>query len=264
MRLSVLIQTSPGREQHLRACLQALSQQQHRDFEVLVLDDGSTGCAAVVSAFSQILPIRHLWRPNDFSLTRSNNLGAAQAGSEFLVFISCDLLLNPLALTAYAAAFAQLPDTAVFGYFGSDKTDIRQSVLVPGREVNLRDERFAFVAGRPVCQPQMREFPQHFAWGGNWGIRKGLYQALGGMDESYTGWGHEDVEFANRILYRRGQLAFSLDVWGEHQAHPDSHDPISSARNRARIGTYWIAVHEPALIYDPASNRLREHLERSP
>lgn len=262
MRLSVLILTSPGREDNLRACLQALKQQRHQDFELIVIDDGSPQGEAVLAAeTSGWRPARYLWRPNDYCMSRSYNLGAEQVMTDHLVMLSADVLLNPLALTAYAASLMALPDTVIYGYFGSDKRDERPSCLIPGRRVNLRDERFAFGPdGGLRFQPQMRQYPQHFAWGGNWALPKALFDALGGMDEGYSGWGLEDVDFANRLLERRGRLAFSLDVWGEHQVHPLDVDEARYASNKARLGTYWIAVNEPGLIYDPASNKLREGL----
>ncbi|PKL75010.1 MAG: hypothetical protein CVV27_17565, partial [Candidatus Melainabacteria bacterium HGW-Melainabacteria-1] len=196
---------------------------------------------------------------------RSYNLGVAATRGDQLVLLSGDLLLNPLALAAYAASFAQLPDTVIYGYFGSDKNDIRPSCLIPGRTVNLRDERFAFLPdGTLQFQPQMLEFPQHFAWGGGWGLRKGLFEALGGMNEAFSGWGLEDVDFANRLLYRRGHLAFSLDVWGEHQPHALVIEPERLARNREVLGPYWIAVQEPGLIYNPSTNRLKDLLQSQP
>lgn len=260
--LSLLVLTSPGREANLVACLQALRAQHYQDFELLIADDGSAQGQAVAHAacagWKQPL---YLWRPNDYCMSRSYNSGVAAATGEFLVLLSGDVLLNPLALTSYAASFAGLPETVIYGYFGSDKTDERDSLLIPGRRVSLRDERFDFGPdGALRCQSQMLSFPQHFAWGGNWGLPKALYQTCGGMNEAIHGWGLEDVDFANRVLERHGRLAFSLDVWAEHQIHPVQIDQAQLEQNRALVGTYWMPAEEPVLIFNPSQNRLKERL----
>ena len=261
VRISVLILTSPGREAHLQACLQALKAQSFQDFELIVADDGSAAGQQVAArqcrGWKQ--PV-YLWRANDYCMSRSYNLGAAAATGDFLVLLSADVLLNPRALQSYAVSFAHLPQTVIYGYFGSDKDDLRDSVLVPGRRVNLRDERFAFgPQGKLHCQPQMLTCPQHYAWGGNWGLARSLLIA-NGMNEAFSGWGLEDVDFANRILQRGGHLAFSLDVWAEHQAHELIVDQDQYQRNRQTLGPYCCILQEPGLIYDPASNPLFKHI----
>lgn len=256
LSLSVLILTSPGREANLAACLQALRRQRHQAFELLIVDDGSAGgrqiAAEVCAGWKQP---SYLWRPNDYCMSRSYNLGANAARGEFLVLLSGDVLLNPLALTSYAASFAELPQTVIYGYFGSEKTDERLSLLIPGRQVNLRDERFSFGPQGLGCQGQMLTYPQHFAWGGNWGLARETLLALG-MNEAFHGWGLEDVDFANRLVRSGGRLAFSLDVWGEHQLHPSPLEPSRFERNRALVGSYTRVDEEPLLIYDARRNPL--------
>ena len=92
--LSVIVSTAPGRENHLRRCLSQLEQQRFKDFEVVVVDDGSKNGESVVFDFNKKLKISYKWRPNDCCVSLSRNIGAQNSFSSKLVYIDADILLN--------------------------------------------------------------------------------------------------------------------------------------------------------------------------
>lgn len=74
------------------------------------------------------------------------------------------------------------------------------------------------------------------AVGGYLAMRADTYDQVGGFDESYVGWGHEDVDFAVRAqLVRHGGICVAL--W--HAEDPDKaeHAPANAARFHARHPT---------------------------
>lgn len=220
MKLSIIINTAPGREENLRACLYQLTQQQQQDFEVLVYDDGSSGAEAIADAFKNRLELRYFWRPNDMCLSRSRNLGAAEAQTDFWVFLDSDLLLNPFALTAYMDGFKREPDALWGGYFGHARNFIAPSQLVKGRFVNYLDKRYPVYSRHNVqVLPDLLANPGKWFWGGSMGIPAAIYRALEGFNEQFIGWGNEDADFAFRALEAGYPIHFNLDVWAEHQAH---------------------------------------------
>jgi GT2 family glycosyltransferase len=261
MSLSVIVLTSPGREDNLSACLRALAQQTQSAKHVLVIDDGSTGGRERVAEFEQDLPLVYDWRPHDYCMSRSYNRAVAQAQTEQLVFLSGDVLLNPQALAFYQEYFLALPATAIWGYFGSYKQSESLSCLVPERRVNLRDIRLWFTPnGDLSCRQDMVLHPQVYAWGGNWALPRSLFLKVGGFDEHFSGWGYEDVAFANRLVLADIPQAFAVDVWGEHQVHPDPEDAAIAARNRSQIGILARSRHEPGLLYHPERCHLAQLL----
>lgn len=258
---AVIVLTSPGREDNLRYCLRSLRQQREQNFELIVVDDGSAAGQQVL-AQEWDSTCQYLWRSNDYCMSRSYNLAVAASTAAHLVFCSSDILLNPHALGYYRAYFHHHPDWVIWGYFGNVREDERASELFPGRRVNLLDSRLGFKAnGAPACDPVMIPLPQAFAWGGNWALARTQFEASGGFDEGFQGWGLEDVDFANRLVRDGVQQAFSLDVWAEHQVHEWQAVLEVQQRNRARVGAFMPAQQEPALLYDARQSQLRVLLQ---
>jgi len=255
--ISVIVLTSPGREENLRYCLRALKQQTFQQFECLVADDGSSLNAGVLAETGLASQGRYLWRPNDYCMSRSYNLAVAQARYPQLVLLSADVLLNPHALGYYAGYFAALPPMLIYGYFGNVREYISTSSFFPERQINLQDCRFGFPQGQLRCHPLLPKEPQKFAWGGNWSVPKAWFDKVGGFNEAFRGWGLEDVDFANRLMAHL-PISFSVDVWGEHQIHPLEVDQTRYDANEELMGPLHPVRQEPGLLYDPARTELKQ------
>ena len=94
MRLSVIVSTyqSPA---WLEKVLWGYLAQTHRDFDVLVADDGSAEATAqVITRYAdEGIPIRHVWQRDDgFRKSRILNKAIVAARSEYLVFTDGDLI----------------------------------------------------------------------------------------------------------------------------------------------------------------------------
>lgn len=90
----------------LPACLDSLLAQTHDDFEILVVDDGSTdGSATLIASYAQKHPhiIRAFTKPNG-GLGDARNFGMEQAGGEYLAFVDSDDLVAPTFLSSMLAA----------------------------------------------------------------------------------------------------------------------------------------------------------------
>lgn len=96
---SVLIPTY-NRERHIREAVESVLAQTWKDFELFVIDDGSTdGTQNTLAKYgSQI----HLMRQANQGPEVARNNAAAQARGEYLVFLDSDDLLFPQALEIYA------------------------------------------------------------------------------------------------------------------------------------------------------------------
>lgn len=87
---SVVIPTY-NREDLLKECLQSLSNQSFKAFEVLVCDDGSTdNTAEVVKSFLGQLDVRHLVQENSGGPAAPRNLGIAHAKHDWICFLDSD------------------------------------------------------------------------------------------------------------------------------------------------------------------------------
>lgn len=109
MRLSVIVSTyqSPG---WLEKVLWGYLAQTHRDFELLVADDGSTDeTARMIARYSrQGIPIRHVWqRDEGFRKSRILNKAISKARSRYLVFTDGDLIPRADFLAVHAGLAAK-------------------------------------------------------------------------------------------------------------------------------------------------------------
>ena len=96
---SVLIPTY-NREQHVREAVESVLAQTWRDFELFVIDDGSTD--GTQSALAKYGPRIHFLRQANQGPEVARNNAALQAQGKYLVFLDSDDLLFPEALETYA------------------------------------------------------------------------------------------------------------------------------------------------------------------
>ncbi len=96
---SVLIPTY-NREQHVRETVESVLAQTWSDYEIFVIDDGSTdGTEQALAAYGSRI---HLLRQANQGPEVARNTAALQAQGEYLVFLDSDDLLFPQALETYA------------------------------------------------------------------------------------------------------------------------------------------------------------------
>lgn len=219
MKLSLIICMAPGHANNLVRVLNLLVQQKHRDWEVLILDDGSIDGEAVCSPFRSVYPLTYHWRENDCCPARSRNLGAKLAQYPGLVFIDADVLLNPFALAYYSTYLNQPGRHIYYGYYGREPR-LAHSLWYSVHPAHWWDERYILdPQGWPELKEEVLHHPWHYAWSGNFGILKSTFESIQGFNEAFIGWGREDNEFALRASQADIQLNFTLDSWGEHLWH---------------------------------------------
>lgn len=258
-QISVIITTSPGREDNLHHCLQALVDQQLPPAEVIVVDDGSAHGQAVTEAQPWPFPLYYLWRENDCRVARSRNLGAEAARSPLLVFIDSDILLNPRALEAYALFLDMKPNWLLYGYYGYQSDWLAPSRIVNGCQIQWYDSRYVdYTPPEIQPAPNMLRFPHEWAWSGNFALHRTLFFQIGGFDAHLRGWGGEDLDFASRALARGFEVHFLLDAWGEHQPHSVDehfHKTARASGERQYISHYTPAAYPVRILSTPAGKQ---------
>jgi GT2 family glycosyltransferase len=107
-------------EAHLREAIDSVRAQTVADWELLLVDDGSTDASASIAAAAAAgdARIRLLTRPPGAAggAAAARNLGIAAAAGAFVAFLDADDVLEPDMLAATLAAFDRNPNAAmVFG-----------------------------------------------------------------------------------------------------------------------------------------------------
>lgn len=151
--VTVLIPTYE-RESFLPAAIESVLAQDHPDFELIVLDDGSAdGTAAILERYAAAEPesrFRHD-RHDNMGQARTLNRGFEMARGELVGYLSSDDALLPGALTELAGALAERPDAVVaypgWEYIEEDGTHI--DTVIPEKFSLLH----AIRASDPVIGP---------------------------------------------------------------------------------------------------------------
>lgn len=107
-----LIVCTIDRFDQLERLFRSLAGQQHRDFEVVVVDQNADDrLRALIGSFSSSFPIRHIRSPK--GLSRARNNGMAVAEGEYLCFPDDDCWYEADTLAKVEALFAAHPDLAI-------------------------------------------------------------------------------------------------------------------------------------------------------
>jgi len=121
VRVSVVIPCF-NQARYLRECLDSVLAQSYRDFEAIVVDDGSTGLEdrAILDALD--FPQTRVIRQTNRGLAAARNVGIAAARGEYVLPLDCDDLIKPTFLERTVGVLESDPSIGIVGtgveYFG--------------------------------------------------------------------------------------------------------------------------------------------------
>ncbi|MBF0395006.1 MAG: glycosyltransferase family 2 protein, partial [Alphaproteobacteria bacterium] len=178
----------------LSRCLDALERQTWRDFEIIVVDNGSTdGSAAAADGRSGVTLIE---AGANLGFAAGNNRAAARAGGRWLVLLNPDAVAEPDWLAMLAEGIERHPWAAVFGSTQLSWDD-------PGVLDGVGDAYHASgLAWRAGIGHQAAAIPPDYetfaACAAAAAIRADAFAEAGGFDESYFCY-FEDVDLCFRL-----------------------------------------------------------------
>jgi glycosyltransferase involved in cell wall biosynthesis len=228
-RSSIVIRAF-NEEQHIGKLLTGISQQSLKEVEVIVVDSGSTDATVAIASH---YPVRVLSiPPQEFSFGRSLNRGCAEAGGEFLVFVSAHAYpVYPDWLERLLRPFADPRVALVYGKQrgnGTTKFSEAQQLAKLFPEVSLLEQRI------PLCN------------NANAAIRRALWQQRP-YNESLPGL--EDVEWAAWALSQGHLLSYSAEAEIVH-VHDETPRQVYNRYRREAIGLKHIQPRERFHLLD--------------
>jgi glycosyltransferase involved in cell wall biosynthesis len=178
-----------NRAEELEELLETINHQTNKDFEVVVVEDGSQHtCKHVADRYKDIMPVNYLYQENK-GPGPARNFGADAAVGRWLIFLDSDCLLP----FNYLDIITNEVDCEEFDCFGGpDK---------PHPSFNIIQKAIGYAMSSVLTTGGIRGakenldifYPRSF----NLGVRNSVFKSLGGFSEMRFG---EDLDFSMRLL----------------------------------------------------------------
>lgn len=228
MRYSIIIPVY-NRPDEVDELLNSLTQQTVHDFEVIVVEDGSSvTCEHVVKRYEQQLNIRYFNKPNS-GPGQTRNYGAERSSGEYLLILDSDCILPPGYLAAIEEELKRQPADA-FG--GPDRA--HDSFTSTQKAINYAMTSFFTTGGIRGGKKKMDKFyPRSF----NMGLKADVYRALEGFSKMRFG---EDIDLSIRIFKGGYSCRLFPEAWVWHKRRTDLKKFFKQVYNSgiARINLY--------------------------
>ncbi|MBV9277537.1 MAG: glycosyltransferase [Candidatus Eremiobacteraeota bacterium] len=158
-------------------------------YEIIVADSNSTdGTARFFEAIAPVARnVRHL--PAAYSgRAAARNAGIDAASGKVILFNDADIIASPDLLTRHLQRHSEQRDIAVVG----------QEVQVRSLE-EYRTKRYHPELRDPLHPARRKRLSWLYFLTGNASVRRADLMRVGAFDESFTGYGHEDLELGYRL-----------------------------------------------------------------
>lgn len=193
-RFSVIVPVY-NRVDEVKDLLKSLMEQSCRDFEVILVEDGSTlPCRDIAELYAaKGLDVQYYYKSNE-GRSIARNYGIERSTGDYLVFFDSDCVIP----TDYFSTLAHELDTTPLDCFGGP--DAAHDSFTPMQKaINFAMTSFLTTGGIRGGKVQMEKFvPRSF----NMGYSRAVWQKVGGFREMFS----EDIDMSTRIR----QAGFSI------------------------------------------------------
>lgn len=209
MKYSIIIPVY-NRPDEVNELLASLLTQSFHDFEVIVVEDGSTiTCEEVCKKYDGKLQLSYFMKPNS-GPGQSRNYGAERANGDYLLILDSDVVLPNDYLKAIDDELNANPCEA-FG--GPDAS--HPSFTPVQKAISYSMTSFFTTGGIRGGKAKLDKFyPRSF----NMGIRRDVYLSLGGFSKMRFG---EDIDFSYRICEAGYRPRLFPQAWVWHKRRTD-------------------------------------------
>lgn len=185
-----------NRLDEVRDLLDSLSKQTDKDFEVVLVEDGSTlRCDAAVKEFEDRVDVKYFYKENE-GRSIARNYGMERASGEYFLFFDSDCVIPEHYIATLRKALEERP-TDCFG--GPDAA--HSSFSDTQKAINYSMTSFLTTGGIRGGKVQLEKFvPRTF----NMGFSRRVWEKVGGFREMFS----EDIDMSTRI--RQAGFAISL------------------------------------------------------
>ena len=191
--------------------LESLCSQTLKDFEVVIVEDGSQKpCKDVCDKYADILDLHYYLKENS-GPGQSRNYGVERAQGEYVIILDSDVVLPEGYLRNVNSNVECRTELVAFG--GPDAA--HPSFTPVQKAISYSMTSFFTTGGIRGGKAKLDKFyPRSF----NMGIRRDVYQQLGGFSKMRFG---EDIDFSYRIVEAGYKPRLFPDAWVWHKRRTD-------------------------------------------
>jgi len=209
LNLSLIIPVY-NRPQEVDELLESLTKQTNPNFEVIIVEDGSTiPCKDQVDKYMHKLNVCYFAKPNS-GPGLSRNYGAEQANGNYLVFLDSDCIIPEKYIETL---FHRLTHDCADAFGGPDKADKNFTNIQ--KSINYAMTSFFTTGGIRGGNEKMDKFyPRSF----NMGYSKEVFSKTGGFSTMRFG---EDIDMSIRIYKNEFTCRLFTDAYVFHKRRTD-------------------------------------------
>ena len=227
-------------EGFLAEAIDGVLQQTYRNWELLLVDDGSNDASSSTARrYADRYPerVRYLEHPAHANrgMSASRNLGIQHAKGEYFAFLDADDVWLPNKLDRQVAIMEEQPEAAMvygatelwYGWTGRNediRRDVKQAIAVEPETLVSPPLLFTLFLARDAITPCPSDVL----------VRRDTVVKVGGFDDSFTGMYEDQVFFSKVTLH--APVFVSGECWSRHRQHSNS-----SCSVWRRTGEYYSA-----------------------
>ena len=239
LKFSVIIPVY-NRPQEVMELLDSLCNQIYKDFEVIIVEDGSYEKSdLIVDDYKSKLNILYYFKTNS-GPGLSRNFGAEKANGNYLIFFDSDCIVPE-------HYFQTLSDSLNANFIeclgGPDKAHHSFSILQ--KAINFSMTSFLTTGGIRGGKKKLDKFyPRSF----NMGFSKDVFDKTKGFSEMRFG---EDIDFSNRVIESGFKTALISDAYVYHKRRTSFYKFYKQVFNSgiARINLYKRHPHSLKIVH---------------
>lgn len=194
-RFSVIIPVY-NRPDEVAELLESLSRQSVRNFEVIIVEDGSNvPCKEVAEKYSRHIPLIYKYKENE-GRSIARNVGMELARGDYFIFFDSDCVIPP----DYFKIVTRIIDESHLDCFGGPDA-AHDSFSSTQKAISFAMTSFLTTGGIRGGKRSLEKFtPRTF----NMGFSRRVYERVGGFREMFS----EDIDMSRRI----GAAGFSIGL----------------------------------------------------
>lgn len=194
-----------NRIDEVRDLLKSLSAQTDKDFEVILVEDGSTQpCASVVEPYKSQIDIKYFYKDNE-GRSIARNYGMEHADGQYFLFFDSDCVIPE----QYIASLRKSLDAHYVDCFGGPDA-AHESFSDTQKAINYSMTSFLTTGGIRGGKVRLDKFvPRTF----NMGFSREVWETVGGFREMFS----EDIDMSTRIRQAGFSIALIREAFVYHK-----------------------------------------------